>query len=68
MIGALSSEPREYTVWPILFSGTHKMERSEQHAQLVRTVLDTCNAQSKCNNMAYCTVSVASDGVETTSL
>ena len=61
-IGALSSEPREYAVRPILFSGTCKTEKSEQHAQLVKTILDACNAQSKRNNLTYRTVSVASDG------
>ena len=61
-IGVLSSEPQEYAVRPILFSGTCKMEMSEQHAKLVRTVLEACHAQSRRNNLTYHTVSVASDG------
>ena len=61
-IGVLSSEPREYAVRPVLFSGTCKMETSEQHARLVKTVLEACNGQSKRNNLTYRTVSIASDG------
>jgi hypothetical protein len=61
-IGVLSSEPCEYAVQLVLFSGTCKMETSKQHARLVKTVPDTCNGQSKRNNLMYCTVSIASDG------
>ena len=58
----LSPEPREYAVRPILFSGTCKMETSEQHARLLKTILDACNGQCRRNNMMYRTVSIASDG------
>ena len=62
VIGVLSSEPREYAVRLVLFSGTCKMETSEQHTRLVKTVLEACNGQSKRNNLMYRTVSIASDG------
>ena len=62
MIGVLSSEPCEYAVQLILFSGTCKTERSKQHAQLVRKVLEACNGQSKRNKLTCRTVSIASDG------
>ncbi|KAN0131279.1 hypothetical protein V8E53_010983 [Lactarius tabidus] len=51
-ISVLSSEPQEYTVQPILFSGTCKKETSEQHA---------CNKHNKRNQVSYCTVCIASD-------
>jgi hypothetical protein len=61
-IGVLSPEPHEYAVRPILFSGTCKMETSEQHVRLLKTILDACNGQCRRNNMMYRTVSMASDG------
>ncbi|KAH9009043.1 hypothetical protein EDB85DRAFT_1903531 [Lactarius pseudohatsudake] len=61
-IGVLSSEPRECAVRPILFSGTCKKETSEQHAQVIKMVLATCNRQKRQNNATYRTVCIASDG------
>ncbi|KAH9004151.1 hypothetical protein EDB86DRAFT_3208354 [Lactarius hatsudake] len=61
-IGVLSSDPREYAVRPILFSGTCKKETSEQHARVIKTVLDACNRQKRRNNATYRTVCIASDG------
>ncbi|KAH9015472.1 hypothetical protein EDB84DRAFT_1582181, partial [Lactarius hengduanensis] len=61
-IGVLSSEPREYAVRPILFSGTCKKETSEQHARVIKTVLEGCHKQKRRNNATYRTVCIASDG------
>ena len=61
-ISVLSSEPCEYAIWPVMFSGTCKRETSEQHAQVVKTILEACNKQSIRNNTFYCTVCIASDG------
>jgi hypothetical protein len=61
-IGVLSSEPREYAVRPIMFSGTCKRETSEEHARVVKTILEACNRQKIRNNTIYRTVCVASDG------
>ncbi|KAH9177426.1 hypothetical protein EDB89DRAFT_1845132, partial [Lactarius sanguifluus] len=61
-IGVLSSEPREYAVRPILFSGTCKKETSEQHARVIKTVLAACNRQKGQHNATYRTVCIASDG------
>ena len=61
-IGVLSSEPREYAVRPVMFSGTCKKETSEEHARLVKTVLEACNKQNERNNAMYRTVCIASDG------
>ena len=61
-IGVLSSEPREYAVGPILFSGTCKKETSEQHARVIKTVLDACNKQKRRNKAIYRTICIASDG------
>lgn len=47
---------------PILFSGTCKKETSEQHARVIKTLLEACNKQSKRNQVSYHTVCVASDG------
>ncbi|KAH9074231.1 hypothetical protein EDB83DRAFT_2312565 [Lactarius deliciosus] len=61
-IGVLSSEPREYAVRPIMFSGTCKRETSEEHAKVIKTILEACNKQSKRNNTIFRTVCIASDG------
>ena len=61
-IGVLSSEPREYAVRPIMFSGTCKRETSEEHARVVKTILEACNKQNRRNNATYRTVCIASDG------
>ena len=60
-ISVLPSEPHEYAVWPIMFSGTCKRETSEEHARIVKTILEACNKQNKRNNATYCTVCIASD-------
>ncbi|KAF8269917.1 hypothetical protein EI94DRAFT_1798606 [Lactarius quietus] len=52
-IGVLSSDPQEYAVQPILFSGTCKKETSEQHACVIKTVLEACNKQKRRNNATY---------------
>ena len=61
-ISVLSSEPREYAVRPVMFSGTCKRETSEQHAQVVKMILEACNKQCIRNNTFYRTVCIASDG------
>ena len=61
-IGVLSSEPCEYAVRTIMFSGTCKRETSEEHARIVKTVLEACNRQKARNNAIYRTVCIASDG------
>ena len=61
-LGALSAIPREYSVWPIMFSGTCKRERGPHHARVIQTILnatDNVNTRKKHN---YCTVCIASDG------
>ncbi|KAH9027269.1 hypothetical protein EDB85DRAFT_2074798 [Lactarius pseudohatsudake] len=52
-IGVLSSEPREYAVRPILFSDTCKKETSEQHARVIKTILEGCHKQKRRNNATY---------------
>ena len=42
-IGVLSSESHEYAVWPICFSGTCKRETSEQHACVIKTIVNACS-------------------------
>ncbi|KAH9028337.1 hypothetical protein EDB85DRAFT_2147919 [Lactarius pseudohatsudake] len=61
-IGVLSSEPREYAVRPIMFSGTCKRETSKEHARVIKTILEACNKQKKRNNAIFRTVCIASDG------
>ena len=61
-IGVLSSDPREYAVRPILFSGTCKKETGEQHARVIQTLLEACNKQKRRNKATYRTVCIASDG------
>ena len=60
-ISVLSSEPREYAIRPVMFSGTCKRETSKQHARVVKTILEACNKQSIRNNTFYRTVCIASD-------
>lgn len=61
-IGVLSSELHEYAVWPVMFSGTCKRETGEEHAQVIKTILEVCNWQWTWNGAIYRTVCVASDG------
>jgi hypothetical protein len=61
-IGLLSSDPRMYAARPILFSGTCKKEKSEEHAQLIKLLLNACNKQKTRNNTTYRTICIASDG------
>ena len=58
----LSPDPREYAVRPILFSGTCKKEKSEEHAQLIKTILNACNKQKTRGNATHRTICIASDG------
>jgi hypothetical protein len=60
-IGMLSSDPWEYAAHPIIFSGTCKKEMSEEHAQLIKTVLDGCNKQKYQNKTIHHTICIASD-------
>ncbi|KAF8274383.1 hypothetical protein EI94DRAFT_1768655 [Lactarius quietus] len=53
----------EYAVWPILFSGTCKKEMSEEHAHIIKTVLDACNKQKQRNNATYRTVCIRGDAL-----
>ncbi|KAN0109249.1 hypothetical protein V8E52_009433 [Russula decolorans] len=61
-IGLLSSDPRMYAARPILFSGTCKKEKSEEHAQLIKLLLNACNKQKTRNNTTYRTICIALDG------
>lgn len=62
-IGVLSSEPCEYAVRPVMFSGTCKRETSEEHVRVVKTILEACNKQNMRNNSTYYrTVCIASNG------
>jgi hypothetical protein len=61
-IGVLSSEPREYAVQPVMFSGTCKRETSEEHMRVIKTILEACNKQNMRNNSIYRTICIASDG------
>lgn len=45
-----------------MFSGTCKKEKSEEHAQLIKTLLKACDRQSKRGNITHRTVCIASDG------
>ena len=42
-IGTLSEFPHEYSVRPIMFSGTCKQETGPQHARVIQTVFDAAN-------------------------
>lgn len=44
-IGMLSSDSCKYAARPIMFLGTCKKERSEEHMQLIKTILRACNRQ-----------------------
>ncbi|TFK58449.1 hypothetical protein BDN72DRAFT_739650, partial [Pluteus cervinus] len=55
-LGPLSSEPRIYTAWPVLVSGSCKRESGVQHAQLLRTAVE---ASPKSKLRVVC---IASDG------
>ncbi len=57
----LSSDPRMYTAWLIMFSGTCKKEKSNEHAQLIKLVLSACDRQKSQHNVAYHTICIASD-------
>ena len=58
----LLSEPCEYAVQPVMFSGMCKREMSEEHAWVIKTALEVCNRQELQNNAIYRTVCKASDG------
>lgn len=58
----LSQDPREYAARPIMFSGTCKKETSEEHAQVIKTLVTACNRQSMRGNTRYRTICIASDG------
>lgn len=57
----LSKKPREYSICPIMFSGTCKKETGTQHAKLIQTLLTASENQKKHGGVTYCTVSIASD-------
>lgn len=61
-IGILSSDPRMYAACPIMFSGTCKKEKSEEHVQLIKLVLDACSSRKTQNNTMCRTICIASDG------
>ena len=61
-IGMLSPNAREYAARPILFSGTCKRETSEEHARLIKILLQACNRQKERGNATYRTICIASDG------
>jgi hypothetical protein len=61
-IGMLSLDSREYAARTIMFSGTCKKERSEEHVQLIKTILRACNRQKTRGDKTHCTICIASDG------
>jgi hypothetical protein len=61
-LGALSEIPREYSVRPIMFSGTCKRERGPHHARVIQTILDAANTVNMRKKSSYRTVCIASDG------
>ncbi|KAH9170291.1 hypothetical protein EDB89DRAFT_2190372 [Lactarius sanguifluus] len=61
-IGTLSEVPREYSVRPIMFSGTCKRETGPHHARVLQVVLEAANKVKVRKNCTYRTVCVASDG------
>jgi len=61
-LGILSENPWEYSMCPIMFSGTCKKETGEQHAHIIRTILKATANQKNCNKITYHMVCVASDG------
>ncbi len=61
-IGALSEIPREYSVRPIMFSGTCKRETGLHHARVLQMVLDAANKVKVQKNCTYHTICIASDG------
>ena len=61
-IGMLSPDAREYAARPILFSGTCKREKSEEHACLIKRLLQACNRQKERGNVTHRTICIASDG------
>ena len=58
----LSKNPHEYSIRPIMFSGTCKKEMGTQHAKLIQTLLTASENQKKHSRVTYCTVSITSDG------
>jgi hypothetical protein len=60
-IGVLSSEPCEYAIRPIMFSGTCKRETGTEHTQIIKTILEACNRQRTQNGAIHRTVCIASD-------
>jgi hypothetical protein len=61
-IGVLSKIPCEYSVQPIMISGTCKRETGLHHVQMIQTVLNGIMRLNVRNNATYCTVCIASDG------
>jgi hypothetical protein len=61
-VGTLLSEPWMYTARPIMFSGTCKKEKSNEHAQLIKLVLNAYDRQKNRHNATYHTICIASDG------
>ncbi|KAH9009790.1 hypothetical protein EDB85DRAFT_2282777 [Lactarius pseudohatsudake] len=61
-IGTLSEVPHEYSVRPIMFSGTCKRETGLHHARVLQVVLEAANKVKVRKNCIYRTVCVASDG------
>ncbi|EJD45336.1 hypothetical protein AURDEDRAFT_64635 [Auricularia subglabra TFB-10046 SS5] len=59
-IGKLCGNPREYSVRPILISGTCKKESGLEHARVIQTVLDACIEKQSRTGCRI--ISVASDG------
>jgi hypothetical protein len=51
-----------YAARPIVFSGTCKKEKSDEHARLIKLILDACNRQKTRNHTTHRTLCIASDG------
>ena len=61
-LGTLSEIPHEYSVQPIMFSGTCKRERGPHHARVIQAILNATNNVNTQKNCSYCTVCIASNG------
>ncbi|KAJ7921863.1 hypothetical protein B0H13DRAFT_1604186 [Mycena leptocephala] len=62
-LGILSSNPREYSARPILFSADCKAESSPEHARnILRPLVTAINNKSQRNNTTYRLICAASDG------
>lgn len=63
MLGSLSENPQEYSMCPILISGTCKKETGPEHEKLIQMALTAAeNTKNEQSFTTYQTVSIALDG------